>query len=289
MGFVFFLIFVVGFFAAIPLFMFPIALVEKFKYGEKGIPEMLLSFLVTGVPILVYFLVPSPHDKFDALSELPLMQRLLIVGWLILIIGSLVFDFKRFSRNAEQQAEARRVIDDARAARKRAIELKQAEAQKVIDDARAARKREIDLQKEALYYADWIKIKDGYSYARDRLKSHIGMPSGEQKTMEILDDVIRVVSEYIPGQNRKIAAWDFGELTSYLSNIRNQGVRGVIKAEKEIKMMRPILAGLKKLVLVGDCSVDEQEIPDDVDKILEIKGPREVDDVVRYLSSMGLG
>jgi hypothetical protein len=131
-------------------------------------------------------------------------------------------------------------------------------------------------------------INKEYSYARDRLNSHISMPTGPEKTMEILDDVVRVISEYIIGQDRKIAAWDFGELTQHLSNTINQGLVSVMKINRETKMMRPILAGLKKLVLIDDCEVNEQEIPDDVDKILKMKGPREVDEVIQYLISVGL-
>jgi hypothetical protein len=130
-------------------------------------------------------------------------------------------------------------------------------------------------------------IKNGYSYARDRLNSHISMSSGTEKTMEILDDVVRVINEYI-GENRKIAAWDFGELTQYLSNVSSQGLAGVMKANRDVKMMRPILAGVKKLVLINDCGVNELEIPDNVDDILKLKGPREVDKVIQYLLSVGL-
>jgi hypothetical protein len=265
MGFAFFFIFVVMI-ATIPLFMFPIALVEQFKYGEKRLPVFLLSFLVVGLPILIFFLVPSFNEIFSDLTELSLMQGLLTVGWFVLIIGSLVVDMKRFSRVSAQQAEARKAIDESRASRKQ---------------AKAS-------QEEALYYADWAKIKDGYSYARDRLKSHISMPDGAEKTMEILDDVIRTIDDYIYGKNRKIAAWDFGELTQYLSEAKSRGLNSVVMAQREVKMMRPILAGLKKLVLISDCGFDEKDIPDDVDKILKIKGPREVDEVIKYLSGAGL-
>jgi hypothetical protein len=133
-----------------------------------------------------------------------------------------------------------------------------------------------------------IVIKEGYSYARDRLKSHLSMPSGTPKTMEVLDDVIRVIDEYSFNADPKIAAWNFVELTQYLSGLRSQGLNSVIAAERKVKMMRPILAGLKKLVLEYDCGVDQKEIPNDVDRILQLNGPREVDEVVQYLSSVGL-
>ena len=106
--------------------------------------------------------------------------------------------------------------------------------------------------------------------------------------MEVLDDVIRVIDEYAYLQDSKISAWDFVELTQYLSDTRSQGLSGVIAAEREVSMLRPILAGLKQLVLVRDCGIDKKEIPDDVDEILQLKGPREVDEVVEYLSGVGL-
>jgi hypothetical protein len=134
-----------------------------------------------------------------------------------------------------------------------------------------------------------FSIADGYSYARDRLRSHMRMSSGAEKTMEILDDVIRVIDEYSYGADRIVSAWDFIELTQYLSDTRNQGLREVKVAVRETKMMRPILAGLKKLVLVRDCGVDEKAIPNDVDQILRLDGPREVDEVVKYLFGVGLG
>ncbi len=129
-------------------------------------------------------------------------------------------------------------------------------------------------------------IKKEYSYARDRLLSHVSTLSC--RPMDVLDDVIRVIDEYSSGEERKISAWDFVELTQYLSNTRSRGLSGVIAANKEVRMMKPIFAGLKKLVLIRDCGVDRKAIPDDVDAILQIKGPSEVDWVIRYLTENGL-
>ncbi len=267
MGFYFLLIFIVMF-AAIPLVMFPIELFNQYKYREKGIPQYLLSFMVSALPILIYFLVPSPGEKFADLMSLSLNQGLLIVGWFGLIIGSFVLDLKRAGKMAKQRSAARKAIDDAQALRQQASAL----------------------QKQTLANANIVSftIKDGYSYARERLKSHMNLPDDSRKTLEILDDVVRVISEYISAPHRTIAVWDIGELTQYLDQAKTQGLKSVMVAEKNAKMMRPILAGLKKLVLIHDCGMDWKDIPNDVDLILKIKGPSEVDGVVNYLREKDL-
>ena len=133
------------------------------------------------------------------------------------------------------------------------------------------------------------RIAEDYSYARERLKSHMSMPSGAQKTLEVLDDVVRVIDEYCSySDDRTIGPFNFVELTQYLAESAPRGLSQVVAAQRETKMMAPILAGLRKTVLIRDCGVSADDIPDDVDEVFALRGPKEVDDVVAYLSAAGL-
>lgn len=133
------------------------------------------------------------------------------------------------------------------------------------------------------------RIEEGYSYARDRLRSHMEMASGPQKTLEVLDDVVRVIDEYCSfSDDRTVGPYNFVELTQYLAETLPRGLGAVVAAQKEIKMMEPILAGLRKIVLISDCGVPAGEIPDAVEAVLALQGPEEVDDVVAYLLASGL-
>ncbi len=131
-----------------------------------------------------------------------------------------------------------------------------------------------------------VTIKSDYSYARDKLTAHIHQLSSEVKTMEILDDIVGVVDEYAYSlKMTKVSAWDFLEIAQNLAENKHAGFARIRGIEAEAKIMRPLLAGMKSLVLVGDCGISKEEIPDSVSQILEIDGPPEVDAVVRYLLS----
>lgn len=126
-------------------------------------------------------------------------------------------------------------------------------------------------------------ITSGYSYARDRLGSHMGMPRGDGKTLEVLDDVIRVIDEYVTSVGvRNVGSEDFVSLTQFVSQMR-PALDTIAKSHADERIMLPILAGLKKLVLLNDCDAAKWEIPNDPAAILAIQGPQEVDDVVAHL------
>ncbi len=106
-----------------------------------------------------------------------------------------------------------------------------------------------------------------------------------QKTLEILDDVVQVIDEYATYSFHTIGPYDFVDSTRVLVNCLPSGVGAVVAAQKKFKMLETILAGLKKLVLVHDCGVAASDLPDEVAAILALRGPWEVDDVVKYLSA----
>jgi len=130
-----------------------------------------------------------------------------------------------------------------------------------------------------------IEIKPGYSYAREMLE-HIHKLTSETKTMEILDDIVRIIDEYAYSLGiTKVSSWNFVELAQFVAERKNWGFKQFREIEAEVKILKPLLAGLKILVLVGDCDVHKDEIPDGISEILQIDGPPEVDDVIRYLLS----
>lgn len=179
------------------------------------------------------------------------------------------------------------------------------------DAAEAVSASAAETEPEAAEAAKY-EIPPGYSYARDRLGAGMGwaadlggddqsgvrwpVPSflvgpSDEKTLRALENVVAVIDEYVSslrylyGGRTVIAGVDFLELTQRLNQLRTHpgGVNAIKRADAEVPIIRPILAGLKMLVLVSDCGVTRDEVPDDVAELLKPTGPREVDRVIQYL------
>ena len=127
-------------------------------------------------------------------------------------------------------------------------------------------------------------IAPGYSYARDMLTAHIHKLSSGTKTMEILGDLVGIMDEYAGSAKIvSIGGYNILELAQFVAERRHWGFEKFRAVEDEAKIIRPFLAGLKAYVLICDCGVHREEVPNSIRELLQTGGPPEVDDVIRYL------
>lgn len=127
-------------------------------------------------------------------------------------------------------------------------------------------------------------IPAGYSYGRDMLTAHIHRLSSEQKTMDILRNIVAIMDEYAGvGGLVTIGGHNVLELARFAAEKKLESFSALKREENEIRFMRPLLAGLKAYILIGDCGAMREEIPDSIGAVLAIDGPPEADEVIRYV------
>jgi hypothetical protein len=87
----------------LPLIMFPMELYGQLTARERGVPNYLLSFLVTVLPILFFLNVPALKAKAPDLAAPSTTDAIVIFVWYGLILATFVWDVKRVSRLKEQR------------------------------------------------------------------------------------------------------------------------------------------------------------------------------------------